>query len=143
MKKSLLITSAIIIAACTAHKKSTTSTAPTTTTTTVATTTTATTESTVAVTPFVKPEDGIYDPREEELTAIKPKYPDATLDKLKEGYFIYAKGACIKCHGAENIYRIDSYRWGFICDNMAMKANLTPTQKEAVYQYVKSIQATK
>ena len=142
----------IVIAACTAHKKSTTSTASTTTvTTTTVSSTTTTTESTaiVAVAPFVKPENGIYDPREEELIALQAQYKsatlenDVTLDRLKEGYFLYAKGACTKCHEALNIYYIDPFRWGFICDNMAMKAALTPTQKTAVYQYVLAIKAAK
>jgi hypothetical protein len=137
----------IVIAACTSSKKSTTSTAASTTTTTATVTTTATTAATptteISPTPIIKPADGIYSPGDEELTAIQPQFKDATLDKLKEGYFIYAKGACIKCHGTANIYGIDPFRWGFICDNMAMKANLTQLQKEAVYQYVLSIKATK
>ncbi len=65
------------------------------------------------------------------------------LEKITEGYTIYAKGACTKCHEALNIYYIDPFRWGFICDNMAMRANLSQTQKKAVYEYVLSIKAAK
>ena len=114
-----------------------------------ATNTAAVVTSTVAATPFVKPYNGIYDPREEELIALQAQYKsatlenDVTLERLKEGYFIYAKGACTKCHEALNIYYIDPFRWGFICDNMSLKAALTPTQKQAVYQYVLAIKAAK
>lgn len=150
MKHKLILIAAttIIIAACSTSKKNITSTSST-----AATTSTITTSSVVASVPasttsaasviFIKPADGVYPPGNEELTAIQAQYKDITLEKLKDGYTIYAQGACIKCHQALNIYYIDPFKWGFILDNMAMRAALSQTQKEAVYQYVLAIKAAK
>lgn len=91
---------------------------------------------------FVKPLNGIYAPRVEELTALKLKYKNVTLDKLNEGYSIFAKGECIKCHSPQNIYKRAETEWKDIIDVMAEKAKLSDTQKDAVFKYVLSIKAT-
>lgn len=89
-----------------------------------------------------KSETGIYSPGNEELTAIQMQYKEVTIDKLKEGYSLYAEGACTKCHGPKNIYKRDVAEWKSIVDRMAQKAKITDEQKDAVYKYVLSIKAT-
>lgn len=97
---------------------------------------------TVAPTP-AKPADGIYAPGNEELTAMKVRNPNITQEHLTEGYVLYAKGACINCHEAKNVYQYGEDQWRHIVDDMAIKANITNTQKAAVYAYILSIKATK
>ncbi|MES2689436.1 MAG: hypothetical protein V4658_03480 [Bacteroidota bacterium] len=92
---------------------------------------------------FLKPANGIYAPGDEELAAIQVQDSTVTLDQLKEGYTIYAQGACIKCHEAQNIYRYNETQWKGIVDNMALKAMMPLAQKEAVYKYVLAIKAVK
>jgi len=122
----------LIIASCSSRKKNTTSTvmsAP-------VSPTTATNNVLVA-----RSATGVYVPGNEELTAILVQYNDVTLEKLKEGYTIYAEGACMKCHGAANIYQRGEARWKSIIDDMAFRANLSDGQKDAVYKYVLAIKA--
>jgi hypothetical protein len=83
-----------------------------------------------------------YVPGEAELAAIKQNYSETTLIQLNTGYTIYSKGACIKCHESENIYKYNEESWKKIIDNMSKKAYLNPEQKDAVYKYVMSIKAT-
>lgn len=90
---------------------------------------------------FIKPANGIYSPGEEELTALRRKDSAVTLEQLKEGYIIYAQGACIKCHEAQNIYRYNEIQWKGIVDNMALKAMMSLAHKEAVYKYILAIKA--
>lgn len=89
-----------------------------------------------------KPDNGIYEPGQEELTAIQGQFKDATLAQLKEGHVIYAQGACINCHGAKNIYKRSTASWKGIIEDMAQKAKITASQKDAVYKYVLAIKAT-
>jgi cytochrome c5 len=140
-KLALLSLSALVIYSCHTSKKSTTSTTSSANTnTTVATSTIATTPS-VAVVRTRKAADGVYEPGEEEVAAIKPQYNDATLQQLKEGYTLYAISACKSCHGAANIYAYREDKWLFILQDMAYKAKLTAPQKEAVTRYVFAIKA--
>lgn len=89
-----------------------------------------------------KPDNGIYEPGQEELTAIQGQFKDATLAQLKEGHVIYAQGACINCHGAKNIYKRSATSWKEIIDDMAQRAKISASQKDAVYKYVLAIKAT-
>lgn len=84
---------------------------------------------------------GIFAPGEEELTAIKTKFPEATLPVLTEGHSIYT-GVCTNCHNAKSIYRISEDKWPSIIDEMASKAKITDSQKDALTKYVFSIKAT-
>ena len=70
------------------------------------------------------------------------QYKDATLEQLKEGYVLYAKSACISCHSAVNIYLYREDKWAFIMQDMAYRAKLTASQKDAVLKYVYAIKAT-
>ncbi len=88
-----------------------------------------------------KPADGVYPPGIAELTAIRQQYDDVTLDWIKAGYSIYKEGACTNCHQPKNIYMIDKAQWKSTLDNMAERAHLLDTQKDAVYKYVLSIKA--
>ena len=127
----------IIIAACSTTKNSTTSNTLTSTP-----STGASTPAPTAPLMIVNPAYGMHKPRNEELTAIQVQYKDVTLEKLSEGHAIYTEGACIKCHGAINIYNYGEVQWKGIIDNMAEKAWLTDPQKDAVYKYVLAIKAT-
>ncbi|MBC7694945.1 MAG: hypothetical protein H7141_05790 [Burkholderiales bacterium] len=114
----------LIIAACHSKKK-----------TTITTTTVAS-----AATP-AKSTTGIFEPGEEELMAVKTKFPDATLPILTEGHAIYT-GVCADCHKAKSIYRIPEEKWQGIIDRMAPKATISASQKDALTKYVFSIKAT-
>lgn len=130
---ALTFTAVAIIVACKTSKK-TTSTAAT-------TPAQPATPSTPAV--ASKPANGVYAPGNEELVARQTKYPDATLDKLKEGYALYTQGPCTNCHGAKNIYAGSDVHWKPVIDNMSEKARLTESQKDAVFKYVMAIRAAK
>ncbi len=121
MKKtgiSIFIISSIVLAACSSSKK----------------TTSATTTST-------KPSNGVFAPGEAELSALQVKNPAATMQILQNGYAIYTN-ECTQCHGTKNIYTRAEAAWKGIIDDMAPKAKLNASQKEAVYQYVMAIKAT-
>lgn len=133
----------LVIAACSTSKKSTTSATPATsanTTTVVATPTTVAEISSIPK--AIRTNDGIYEPGSEELAAIQLKYKEVTIEKLREGYTLYAKSACISCHGAVPIYNYREDKWAFIIHDMAYRAKLTPDQKDAVHKYVLAIKAT-
>jgi hypothetical protein len=86
--------------------------------------------------------DGINPPGEEELNAVKGQFSDATLVKLNEGYELYAKTLCLVCHNAKSIYKRGIGEWKDIIDDMSIRAKLTASQKEAVYEYVMAMKAT-
>lgn len=141
-KFALFALSALIVVACHTSKKSTTSTSTTKTpaTESVATATTAEAPKPVVV-KSRKAFDGIYEPGEEEVTAVQPQYPGATLEQLKEGYVLYAKSACVSCHSPISIYYYPTAKWPFILEDMSYKAKLTASQKDAVFKYVYAIVA--
>jgi len=125
----LLAISALIIAACSTSKK--------------ATTTSTTESSTTSSTPLVLARTmGMQAPGNEELVAIQIKFADVTLDKLKQGYDLYTNGACINCHSANNIYNYSEAQWKDLVENMADKARISDSEKDAVYKYVLSVKAT-
>ncbi len=130
----------IIVAACHTSKKSTSTTKIETNPVVVTTPTVAPTP-TPAVVKSVKTADGVYEPGEEELAAVQPQFKDATLAQLKEGYTLYAKSACLSCHGTVNIYAFPSHKWVFVLPDMYYRAKLTPAQQDAVTKYVYAIMA--
>src|ERR1043165_10168753 len=89
--------------------------------------------------PFALPAEGMQEPGPSELAAIQLRYSDATMDGLKKGHFIYTQGACIGCHGAGSIYRFTEPEWKTILDDMALKANISDEDKEAVNRYILSV----
>ena len=86
---------------------------------------------------------GVYPPGNQELTAIQTKYSTVTLDVLQQGFTIYTIGKCINCHGSQNIYKYNEAQWKDIMDDMALKANISDAEKDAVYKYVLAIKAAK
>lgn len=88
-----------------------------------------------------KPDNGVHEPTQKEYLAIQEKYINVSLDQLKEGYKIYSQGACINCHEAKNIYKRSDEKWGQILDDMAEKARLSDSEKDAVTKYVFAIKA--
>lgn len=132
IKIALAIIGIIIIAACGSSKK------------TLSSTPTSAPADGNSATPFFltpKSSDGVYVPGEQELKLIQVRFKDVTLEKLKEGHAIYAEGACVGCHQPENIYQRGEAEWKDIIDDMAIRANITAEQKDAVYKYVLSIKA--
>lgn len=131
----------ILASACTTTKKNAATAAPATAAT---STIPAAPVNTIAATVPAKPRstDGLYPPGDEELTAIRAKHPETTLNQLNEGYILYTMGPCIKCHKAFSIYKRDEQSWKHIIDDMAMRAMMPPAQKESVYKFVLSIKAT-
>lgn len=122
MQKLLLfITCFVFFISCSTSKKTTT-------------TTTSKKNETIS-----KPSNGIYEPDSLALNAIKLRYDNISLKKLQEGYIIYAYGPCINCHNAKNIYQYDEKQWGKIIDEMAVAAQISESQKDAVFKYVLSI----
>lgn len=91
---------------------------------------------------LLKPEKQIYIPGVAELRAVQVLDSAITLEKLKDGYFIYSEGACTNCHGVFNIYQYSEPVWKSIIDDMAQRASISDSQKDAVYKYVLSIKAT-
>lgn len=85
--------------------------------------------------------NGIMMPTNEQVLAVRAKYPDVTVDELKEGYKIYT-GVCTNCHGAKSIYKRDEAQWQHIIDDMAPKASLTALQTAQLTKYVFSIKAS-
>lgn len=126
LKTTFLLATTLIVVACNSPKKTTTSAAA------------GQPETTISKS-FLK--KGILLPSEEQLTAIKTKYPDATLVALTSGREIYL-GACTDCHRAKSIYKFSETKWPGIIDAMAKKAKLTAEQKDALSKYVFSIKAT-
>lgn len=117
-----LVLAIIAIAACSTTQKSTTS--------------------TDAISPFIaNPATGAIPPGNNELTAIQAKYKDVTLQTLVDGHALYT-GVCTKCHSPKSIYRLQEAEWPLILDDMAKKAEITDTQKDAVNKYVLAIKAT-
>lgn len=89
---------------------------------------------TVAAAAEAKPADTF----EANLAAAKTKFPDVTMETIKSGHSIYY-GACTRCHGPKEITRWDEKEWVGILDDMAKKANLSATEKDAVWKYVMSV----
>ena len=77
-------------------------------------------------------------PTETQLTAVKAKYPNATMETLKQGHTLYY-GTCTNCHGAKDITSRDEEKWPGIIDRMAKKASITDAEKEAVLNYVMAV----
>jgi hypothetical protein len=91
--------------------------------------------------PAEKPDNGVHEATQKEYEAAQVKYNDVTTEQLKEGYKIYAQGACINCHEAKNIYKRSEEKWVHILDDMAEKAALSAVEKAAVTRYVFAIKA--
>jgi hypothetical protein len=91
---------------------------------------------------FNSPEAGIKMPGDNEVAALLPRYSDVTIDKLKEGYFVYTGAACTGCHGAKNIQSRPTERWKGIIDKMSEMAKISESQRDAVYKYVLAVKAT-
>jgi hypothetical protein len=75
---------------------------------------------------------------EAQFQTAKIKFADVTMDQLKIGHSTY-NGACTNCHGLKDIKSRDEQDWSGILDRMALKANLTPTEKDAVWRYIMAV----
>jgi mono/diheme cytochrome c family protein len=138
ISKTLSVCIVLLIAACNASKKATSTTSSASTSTSTNTSATPASDSYL----FGNPAEGKPVPGNDQLAAIQMKFKDATLEKLKQGYTIYNTGACVGCHGAANIYNYDETQWKLIIDDMALRASISDSDKDAVYQYVMSVKGT-
>lgn len=84
---------------------------------------------------------GVITPTNDQLTAVKDKYPGVTLEELNEGHKIYT-GVCTNCHGAKPIYPIAEEKWPKIINSMSKKAKISDAEKEKLTRYVMSVKAT-
>lgn len=81
----------------------------------------------------------LYPPNEAALTIIQKSNSNASMELLNQGYKLYTAGACIHCHEARDINNFNNSQWGKIIDDMAIKANITIEEKNAVLNYIVSV----
>ena len=86
-----------------------------------------------------KPAVKLYPPNEAALTIIQKSNSNASMELLNQGYKLYTVGACIHCHEARDINDFNNLQWGKIIDDMAIKANISIEEKNAVLNYVVSV----
>lgn len=134
----LLVTAILIITSCGTSKKSSSTPSP------MPSSTNNTNNQNGSEGPyiFLAPSTDIKIPENEELIALQEQYKDVTLETLKEGHVIYTESACVKCHVAQSIYKYETAQWKGIIEDMAIKANISDAEKDAVYKYVLAIKAT-
>jgi len=89
--------------------------------------------------PIPKPAVKLYPPNEAALTIIQKSNSNASMELLNHGYKLYTTGACINCHEARDISNFNNSQWGHIIDDMAIKANITTEEKNAVLNYIVSV----
>lgn len=80
-------------------------------------------------------------PTETQLTAVKARFPDATIEELKKGHSVYT-GACTRCHGSKDVTSYTEPRLLEIVDVMAKKANITAEEKQALIRFAVGVRAT-
>lgn len=78
---------------------------------------------------------------EAQVTSIKTRFADVTVDELKTGHSVYT-GACTKCHGQKNVVKYTEESLFKILDNMSKKAKITDSEKQALQRYCLAIRAT-
>jgi len=78
------------------------------------------------------------EPTEKQLQVLQAKYPMATMEELKQGHALYY-GTCTGCHGAKNTSSFSENDWPGILENMATKAKVTSTEKDAIFKYVMAV----
>lgn len=86
-----------------------------------------------------KPAVKLYPPNEAALTIIQKSNSNASMELLNQGYKLYTVGACIHCHEARDINDFNNLQWGHIIDDMAIKANITTEEKNAILNYIVSV----
>lgn len=89
--------------------------------------------------PAPKPAVKLYPPDEAALAIIQKSNSNANMELLNHGFKLYTKGACINCHEARDINDFNNSQWGHIIDDMAIKANITSEEKNAVLNYIVSV----
>lgn len=101
------------------------------------------TVSAVAIGPFMKPMGYMdnFEPANNDLPAIHEKYKDVSIETLKQGHSLYI-GVCANCHKAKSIYTRSEQNWLNIINDMAIRANITDSEKDALYKYVLAAKAT-
>ncbi|HXD92574.1 MAG TPA: cytochrome c [Bacteroidia bacterium] len=73
-----------------------------------------------------------------QVDAAKIKFPDATMETLKQGHDLYY-GTCTNCHGAKKINNFSEEELPGIIDHMAKKAKISAEEKDAVLKYVMGV----
>ena len=78
---------------------------------------------------------------DEQLTAVKARFPDATNEELQKGKSIFT-GTCTKCHGTKDITVYTEPKLLEIVDVMAAKSALNPQEKQALIRFAVGVRAT-
>ncbi|MCA0430904.1 MAG: cytochrome c [Bacteroidetes bacterium] len=76
-----------------------------------------------------------------QLTAIKGRYADVTVEELKLGHSV-STGACTNCHGQKDVKGYTEESLFKILDNMAKKAEISDKEKQALVRYCVAVRAT-
>src|SRR5690349_15041547 len=74
------------------------------------------------------------DPTQDDLPAVQPRIPDASMNDLKQGHSIFY-GACTRCHGAKNVSDFSEEKLKSVIERMSKKAKLTEPEKDAVWKF--------
>lgn len=76
-----------------------------------------------------------------QLTAVKTRFPDATREELQKGQAVYT-GVCTKCHAPKNVTVYTEPRLLEIVDVMAKKAEISAEEKQALIRFAVGVRAT-
>lgn len=88
-----------------------------------------------------RPAAMIPEPGEAQLTAIQATYKNVTMEDLTLGHKIYTKGACIGCHVPQPVTKYSEGTWKGLVMDMAQKAMISDSDRDAVYKYVMAVKA--
>ena len=72
------------------------------------------------------------------LSVAKTKFENTSIEQLNAGHDLYF-GTCTGCHKAKTITKFPTESWPSIVDDMARKARISDTEKQAVLQYVTAV----
>lgn len=125
--KKIILPIAILVFAVACHSKKTST----------ATTTTPTPPPAPATAPVMI----MMDPNqvnERLLSIAKTKFENSSIEQLNAGHDLYF-GTCAGCHKAKPIAKFPTENWPSIVDDMARKARISDTEKQAVLQYVTAV----
>jgi hypothetical protein len=95
-----------------------------------------------STTPAGPPASPAPPPTEQHLTA-RARFNDLTMDQLQKGHSIFT-GACTNCHAPKNVKLYnDEIRLKAVMDNMSDKAELSASDRDAVWKYAIALRLTK
>lgn len=75
-----------------------------------------------------------------QLTGIKDKFPDATIEELKTGNAVYS-GTCTRCHGKKDVTKYTDEKLIQVIENMSKKAKITEQEKQSLIKFAYGVRA--